>query len=296
MSWLLIVTVAYALNAVAMAIDKALLKKEVPRPTAYAFYIAALGIISLVLLPFDWQIPPGGQLIFNLLAGATFTAGLYLMFVALKQADASRVTPFIGGLNPVFIFILAWWFLGERLTGQQILGFLVILAGTFLIAVNFSGKKEVGRAFLVAIPSAVLFAISYTLTKFVYLNQPFISGFVFIRVGAFLAALLFLLSRANRRAIFQTAGTASGGSKLAFAVGQTAGALSMVLVSWAISLASVSLVNGLQGLQYVFLFFIILVLKDKHPELLAENLTPKVYAQKIISIGLIILGLFLISV
>lgn len=295
MNWLIIVIIAYAFNAVAMAIDKALLTKEVPRPAAYSFYIAVLGALAVVLLPFDWQMPGASQMFFNFIAGATFVLGLYLMFAALKKADASRITPFIGGLNPFFIFILAFLFLGERLAGSQILAFFVILAGTFLISLNFKKGKGFGSAFLIAIPAAIFLAISYTVTKYVYLNQSFISGFVWIRIWSALTALLFLLSKNNRQAIFHTASKSSGGSKLAFAVGQISGALCMVLVSWAISVASVSLVNALQGLQYVFLFGIVLVLKNKHPKLLDEDLTPKVYAQKVISIGLIVLGLFILA-
>lgn len=295
MNWLLIVVLAYLFNAVAISIDKALLKKEVPRPAAYTFYISALGAGSIVLLLFDWQIPSLTGFIYNLLAGVAFTIGLYLMFAALKKADASRVTPFIGGLNPFFIFVLAAFFLGERMTTNQILAFAVILLGTFLISLNFKKDKGIGRAFLIAIPSAIFFAISYVITKHVFNTQSFISGFVFIRLGAFIAALFLLLSKGNRQAIFGTVKSSSGGSKLAFGVGQTCGALSAILVNWAISLASVSLVNALQGLQYVFLFIIVLLLRKKYPHLLDEDLSRRVYLQKVVSISLIVLGLFLIS-
>lgn len=295
MSWLIIVVIAYLLNAVAMAIDKALLKKEVPNPAAYTFYISVLGGLAIVLLPFDWQIPGLGQLIYNFLAGATFAVGLYLMFVALKKEDASRVTPFIGGINPFLIFILAFFFLGEKLTPSQLLAFFIILAGTVLISLNLKGKKGVGRAFLWAIPAGVFLAISYTLTKYVYLNQTFISAFVWIRVGEVIAALFLLLSQKNRQAIFYTAKKSSGDSRMAFGVGQVCGALSMVLVSWVISFASVSLVNAMQGLQYVFLFIIVLLLKNKYPKLLDEDLSRRVYVQKVVSIGLIVVGLFILS-
>ncbi|MBI5621494.1 DMT family transporter [Candidatus Falkowbacteria bacterium] len=298
MSWLVIVIIAYALNAVAMAIDKALLTKEVPRPAAYTFYISALGGLAIVLLPFDWQVPTVSALLFNFLAGATFTVGLFLLFSAIKQADVSRVAPFVGGINPFLIFVFAFLFLGERLGVYQVWGFFVVLLGTFLIAVELQPdkKKGLGQALVVALPAGIFFAISYTLTKYVFLHQSFISGFVWIRLGAFVAALFLLLSKSNRQAIFHTASSASGGSKFAFFTGQTSGALSAILVSYAISLASVSLVNALQGLQYVFLFAIVLVLKKHHPKLLAEDLSPRVYAQKVVSIALIVLGLFLISI
>ncbi|MFA5358478.1 MAG: EamA family transporter [Patescibacteria group bacterium] len=295
MNWLLIVVIAYALNAVAMAIDKTLLRRQVPHPAAYTFYICALGIITVVLLPFDFVIPPALQMLYNFLAGATFAIGLYLMFTALKKEDASRVTPFIGGLNPFIIFILAWLFLGERLATSQILAFFVILFGTFLISLNFKKGKSFSRAFLIAIPSAIFLAISYTITKYAYLNQSFISAFVWIRLSSVVAVLFLLLKKDNRQAIFATATSSASGSRYLFLTGQACGALSMIMVSWAISIASVSLVNALQGLQYVFLFAIVLTLKRKNPHLLEEDLSRRVYLQKIISIGLIVFGLFILS-
>src|SRR3989339_2069824 len=105
MNWLVIVVIGYALNAVAMAVDKALLRKEVPHPAAYTFYIAVLGGLAIVLLPFDFQIPSPQLLIFNILAGVFFIGGLYLLFAALKKEDASRVTPFVGGLTPFLVLI-----------------------------------------------------------------------------------------------------------------------------------------------------------------------------------------------
>lgn len=295
MNWLVIVILAYFFNAIAIAVNKALIKKEVPNPAAYTFYISALGGLAIVLLPFDFKVPGWGEMFWNFTAGASFTVALYLMMIALKKEDASRVTPFIGGLGPFFIFILAFYFLGERLTASQIVAFFIILAGTFLISINFK-KHRIGKVFLIALPAAAFFAVSYVITKYVYINQSFLSAFVWIRVGAFLAALFLLISAKSRRAIFSNLNASSTGSKWIFGAGQTAGALSAILVNWAIALASVSLVNALQGLQYVFLFIIILLLKNKHPKLLDEDLSRKVYIQKVVSISLIVLGLILISI
>lgn len=295
MNWLIIVVVAYALNAIAIAIDKALLKKAVPHPAAYTFVISVLGVLALVLLPWDWQVPAQSLWFYIILTGSTFTVGLYLMFVALQRADASRVTPFIGGLNPFFIFVLAFIFLGERLSNTQVGGFFLILFGTLLISLELKRNGNSKKAFLYALPAAALFAISYVLTKYIYLNQSFISAFVFIRLASVAAALLLLLSAANRRAIFGSVIKTNASSRSAFFIGQICGALAMVMVSWAISLASVSLVNALQGLQYVFLFGIVVVLKKSYPKLLDEDLSKKIYLQKIFSILLIVAGLFFLS-
>ncbi len=302
MNWLLIIVIAYLLNAIAAVVDKHLLSKEIPQPAVYAFFISFLGIIALVLTPFGFAIPAVSQIIIGLLAGLIFTFALLYLFKALKQNDASRITPFIGGWQPFFIFILAWLFLSEQLAHAEILAFFMLIAGTVLITLDFSKKKTGMGGFGLAAIAAILFAVSYVLTKEVYLNQAFISGFVWTRLGAFAGALLLLIPVDNRRAIFASFKKPKPHSAdqrkktgLLFLGGQAAGALSFLMVNYAISLASVSLVNALQGLQYVFLLIMVFFLSKFHPKVLREKMTRGIIIQKVGAIILIGFGLTLLA-
>lgn len=305
MNWLLIITIAYLLNAIAAVVDKYLLSRNIPQPAVYAFFISFLGLVALVLAPFGFAVPAIGQIIIALLSGLAFTFALLYLFKALKQNDASRITPFIGGWQPLFVFILALLFLGEQLSYAEVLAFFLLIAGTVLITIDFN-KKKTGRAcpprrrsgFGLALISAVLFAISYVLTKEVYTQQPFIAGFIWTRFGAFAGALLLLIPPANRRAIlasFKKPEQQQKKTGLLFIGGQTAGALSFLLVNYAISLASVSLVNALQGLQYVFLLAIVFFLAKFHPKVLREKMTKPVIWQKVGAIVLVGAGLAILA-
>src|SRR4030067_2196929 len=112
MNWLAITIFAYFLNAIAMVIDKTLLKKEIKNPFVYTFYIAGLGAALIILaipialifkLSLVW--PGASQFWISMLAGAAFSIGLFLMFIALKREDASRLLPIIGGATPLFFFV-----------------------------------------------------------------------------------------------------------------------------------------------------------------------------------------------
>lgn len=298
MIWLVIAIIAYLLNAIAAVVDKFLLTKSIPQPVVYAFFISALGILALVLIPFGFTVPVASQIVVSLLAGLTFTYALLYLFKALKCNDTSRITPFIGGLSPVFILLLSFAFLGERLGHNEIFAFLALVLGTILITLDL-GKKKTGQGgFWLATFSAALFAVSYVLTKEVYNNQEFISGFIWTRIGAFIGALMLLLPKANREAIRvnlkkpKTQQKKTGGI---FIFGQAAGALSYLLVNYAISLASVSLINAMQGLQYVFLLFLVFFLSKFHPAVLKEKLTRRIIIQKVSAIVLVGLGLALIA-
>ncbi len=326
MSWFLITIIAYFLNAIAMVIDKTLLKKEIPNPIVYTFYIALLGaVMMLLIVPFGFSIPAGLIIFISLVAGAVFIWALILMFLALRKDDATRVTPMIGGLTPIFVFVLAWYILQEQLTRNQYLAFIFLLSGTFLISLDFTPKgqgilfwlkrklalgpqskrisiPQIRKVIWIALPSASLFSVAYILTKYVYQNTEFLTGFIWTRLGAFLAAMLLLLWPENRKAIvknFKKTSKSKSKQKSAggkFLIGQACGGASALLIQYAISLGSVSLVQALQGLQYAFVFLIVLTLTTFLPKILKEEMSKEIFFQKVLAVFLIFIGLYFIAI
>lgn len=299
--WLVISCIGYFLNSIAILIDRALLSKAIPNPAAYTFYITALGMVSLVLLPFGVTLPPVSLLIYSLASGVFFAGALFTMFTALKFGEATEISPLIGGIQPLFVFLLSTVFLHEVLTMNQCIGFIIILMGGLLIAVH---KPKTGRkVYLIALLSTILFAYSYVSLKFVFdsalfanENIAFMNGFFWSRAGAFLTAALLLLSPIYRSQIFPKKDPSAPKQAGAyFIVGQVCGASSFILVTYAISLASVTLVNSLQGLQYAFLFIMIFPMSKKYPQLWPETWSRNILLNKIISIILIAVGLYFIA-
>jgi transporter family protein len=66
-------------------------------------------------------------------AGAVTGVSYLLLFRALKDGEASRVTP-LDRLSLVFAVVLAWVFLGERVSLQVGLGAALMAGGAVLIA------------------------------------------------------------------------------------------------------------------------------------------------------------------
>src|SRR4030042_556469 len=105
MSWLLVALGAYFLAAISVVVDKTLLKKDIPNPIVYTFYIAAFGAIPiLILLPFFFSFPSPLIILVALMAGISFVWALILMYYGLRREEASRLAPMIGGLTPIFVF------------------------------------------------------------------------------------------------------------------------------------------------------------------------------------------------
>ena len=103
-----------------------------------------------------------------------------------------------------------------------------------------------------------------------------------------------LLSAANRKAIFASNKQVKKSTSIIFILGQVAGAISFILINWAISLGSVTFVNALQGLQYVFLFILVLIVARKRPDWLGEDMRRRIVIQKIVAILLIVVGIYFI--
>lgn len=297
MNWLLIVILAYFLNALAMVIDKKLLSRSIPDPLVYTFYIGVLSIIFIpVLLFFKVVVPEFLILLSALVAGVFFVLALLLMYRALIKEEASRVAPFIGSLSPIFIFLLAIFFLNESLTYQELAAFLLVFAGGILVSLNFN-KSQVFplKSLRLAILSSFFFASSYALTKYIYNNINFASGFFWIRIGTIIgAAALLAIPGAWNKIKNNFKKNKEKISSLFFA-GQFFGGVSALLLSFSISLAPVTLVNSLQGLQYGFLFLSIYFLSTYRPKFLKEKFTTAIVLQKTLAIALISAGLFILS-
>lgn len=297
MLWFLVTIISYALNSVALLMDKFLLEKKIPNPAVYTLAICSVGILTIVILPFGWQQPDAAELFWALMSGAVFTPALYFMFLALKNGESSRIVPFLGGLQPVIILPLAWYFLGESFSAAFIAALFLLIAGTVLISYERGQAKK--SAYIFAIISTVLFAVSIVMAKWVYGSMDtFITPFVFTRFGSALVALPLLLlpgvlfaqpAKGKKKKL----GSAWG----LLLIGQTCGAFASVLVNWAIAISdnATAIINAMQGLQYVFLFVAVLILTKLFPKILKENMSPAVLTQKAIATGLIIIGLALVA-
>lgn len=295
MSWLLIALIGHFANAGAFVIDKILLVGKMKYPAVYVFYISALALLSLVLIPFVEIIKPANILIVPLIiAGATFTYGLWTFFIALKNSEASRVVPFVGAAVPVWTFVIAWFTLGETLAVPEIIGVVLLILGAVLISYESTGGAMKKSNVFISILAGGLFALSYTYTKVVFNDLPFWSGFIWIKLVSFLAVLPLVLMPGVLTKIIHPDNKTK--PTPLFFVGQVSGAVGFVLLNYAISLAPrVTIVNALQGVQYAFLFIMIAVLGWVSPRLIKENFTNRILLQKIFALILLTGGLILVG-
>lgn len=295
MSWLVIIILAYFLFAIVSLGDKALLSGD-PNPKSYTFYVGLLGAAALLLIPFvGFFIPSLNQLLLALFSGVIFIFAIFFLFSGLEEFEASRVIPAIGGMTPVFTFAFSFIFS----KGQEILDVFGIAAFIFLVLGSIfityeKGKKISLKSFSIASLAAMFFALHFVLSKYVYIEQPFWNGFIWMRVGSLIVILFLFFSKEVRSEIFQKKFTFTKKTGTFFFVNQIFGALAFILQHFAISLAGISylpIITALQGTQYVFLFVFAFILSFKFPMFIREKTSKEIILQKISAIIFVITGL-----
>lgn len=296
MLWLVIVIFAYFLFAIVAVGDRYLLIGA-PNPKIYSFYVGILGGLSLVLIPFvGFFIPAPFEIVFALFAGVIFLFAIFSAFEGLEKFEASRIIPAIGGLVPIFTYIFVYAFSGgkETLGIKGIIALILLLIGSVLITYN-PKKKFLSESLKISAITAVFFSLMFVLSKYVYLMLPFWTGFIWMRIGLFLSALCFLFFKDIRRELFSKKKSFNRKTGTIFVLNQAVGASATILQNWAIALAPLaflSIINALQGVQYLFLFVLTLILFKS----LKEDISKRTIIQKVFAIIVIILGLVIITI
>lgn len=298
--WLVITIFAQFLNAAVSVLDKHLVSKTVLHPVSYAFYSGIFQFVYLVLIPFGFILPEAKFIIIAIIIGALFTFTLVIFYRAVQFAEASRIVPLVGGATSLFTFLLAYLFLGERLAANQLAAFVFFIIGGFLLSSKLSnGKTVIVKGVFWAVLAAFLFAFYYVIVKFLFSHISFLSGFIIIQFGGFLGAVVLVLSPANRKAVFSASGAIAHGrgkDALLFIPTKFLGALSGILIYYAISLGSVTIINSLQAVQYGFLLAFAIVCSKKLPDFFKEQIGEKIIKRKILAIVLIGVGLLVLQI
>ncbi|OQX00646.1 hypothetical protein BWK69_01035 [Candidatus Parcubacteria bacterium A4] len=301
MSWLFITLLAYLLLAISSLADKYILKAHVANYKAYAFFIGFLSIFVLPLVPFFVH----GGLEFNyiflaFLAGAVLFLGLYWFYKSLQIFEPSRIVPIIGAFCPIFISLLIYVFSDgeEALSFSNGIAFIFLVLGGLLL--TYEKTKISYKSILFAATTAFLFGFYFVLAKYVYGMEAFWTGFILIRVGTFLTAVVFLIFffKEIKKEFFAQKIKFQGGTVRLVIGSQIVGTVGVFLQNWAIALSPlvfVAVISALQAVQYVFIFMFAALLSWKFPKILKEDISKEIIFQKISAIILIAIGLAILA-
>lgn len=308
MPWLLLATAGEFLNAVVSILDKYIVtdEKTLPRPFVYAFYSCLVGggwlliyVIGFIPGMSAFGIPtlknvqvPSIQVVgMSFLAAYTFFMALVSMYDGLKHADASDVMPVIGAVSAMSSFAMSFFFFHITLTGHFLAGVLLLSLGTFLVSrVRFTKTVT-----LHTIHSGVFFALYYIAMKALFLDTSFDNGFFWSRLSLMLYALSLLLVPTYYDKIMEQTKKVTKKSGLLVLVAKASAGIASFMLLKATDLGIVSVVQSLDGLKYVFIILMSIIIGRYIPTAAGENeysagtILRKVLYVSLISVGFVIL-------
>jgi len=300
MSWLLVTILAYFFLAILSLFDRYLLVGPIPHPKIYTFYVGILSLfLCLFFIPLAIPLPEKGLIFLGLGAGIIRILAILFLTKGIVESEVSRVVPAIGGFLPIFSFLIFIPISSsqEILSISQITAFIFLVLGSVLISTKKISLKFLSLANLkYPIIAAFLYALTFFLTKVLFLKTRFLSGFFLIVLGSGLGSLFFLISKKTRKLIFSHKPTQKIGGL--FILDQIFGGLGIIFQYYAVFLAKpsqVPLINALEGTRFVFLLGFVFFLSLWRPQLLKEEMKGKILIQKIFAILLIGIGLTILS-
>ena len=300
--WFIIAFFSFFLLALAAVIDKILLTKSKIVPLSYAFYGVFLGaLVSTCFLIFSSGFYfPKDHIIPLIIGGSAFYFGLYFLYLSVQKSEISKVNPLIISITPLMVFVLALFLAIDLLSNVKLLGIILIILSSYFLSQVGLPKTRLGyKSWTFLLITCLMFALSNVFSKVAYNELSFITAFVWLRWFSLGAGLVFTIILNGWSAIFTFREKKVGKTQkkiLAFVVGQVAGGLGVILMQYAISLGSVTLVTALNGLQFFLVMLIVYLSSKFYPTILKENIAGKYIIRKTVWSLILFCGVVLILI
>jgi drug/metabolite transporter (DMT)-like permease len=278
-------------------IDKFLLEKHNISPTVISIYGGVFAFITGLIIFFTTGFYPIDlrSLFIILLSGFLTTIYLLPYYKALSLDEASYVIPLFN-FYPIFVLGLSFVFLQESLSFMQYIGCVIIIFAGFLLSLEKLDRKifTFRKSFFWMILSSLLFAGAQVLYKFGVQEIPFWNTLPYEGFGIMLGALAIAGYKNNFQKFKRETKKLKRRVFVFMGFNEFVYILSRYTGYFAISLISVGIVSILAGFQPLFVLLYGVILSVWFPHILKEIVNKKVITQKIISIVLMIVGLYFI--
>lgn len=248
--WIFIALLAQFINGSAAVFDKLILRKTYPSPVRYTFWLALTGLTSLVMVPFGFYTPDIVTLILAFVAGISFVIAMLFYFYGLFYGQASNVVILLAAIMPITTLFFGKIFLNTNLEFYQAVAFTLLCVGSVILF--FTEHKKVRRSMLLYILTAAIFmSFSNTISKIVFINSNFATGFVWIKIGSVLTAFCFLFFKQVRVSILTVTANKVVHSRLGYLANRLYAGVGSVLLQYAILLGVPALVDATASTQFI---------------------------------------------
>jgi uncharacterized membrane protein len=302
MHWFLLAMIGPALWSVSNHLDKYLIETFFKGRGVGALIIFS-SIIGAFILPFILLIEPDVLNITPWLAGVNIFNGvlsilaILIYLYALQKDDASTVVPLFQVI-PIFAFVLGYLFLGETLSAQQILGSVLVIAGSVALSLDLEHTKPKLKyaVFFLMLLSSLLIAVCGLIFKTVALETTFWVSTFWDYIGGILIGLLFITCIPRYRVEFLKVLKVSKATAFGLnAFNEIINVVGVLTFRSALMLAPIALVWTVNGFQPFFVLLLGILLTVFFPKIGTESLLRRHLIQKIVAIVVMFIGTYLIN-
>lgn len=293
-AWILFALLSGLFMAVVALIDKFVLVRWTRNPMVPVILLGiislfpALVILAITGLP-DLSI---SQYLLVFAAGTALFFMVFLYFLAVQLEEISRVVPLLY-IAPLFVAVLAVIFLGETFPLRKYGGVLAIMGGAVLISLRLPLRLRLGKAFWLMILSAFSISIQLVITKYLLRHADYWEVFALTRSSMFVPMIPVLLAHfPDLRSTVR-----EHGWKVVWVmvIDQHIALAASLFITIAAATGYITLVNALSSVQPFFVLLFTVLISLFFPQILKEETGRAVIGLKVLAIGLMFLGVLLVT-
>jgi hypothetical protein len=221
---------------------------------------------------------------------------IYFYLQALQTEEASTVAPFFQAAG-IFGLILGYFVLGEKLSPWQIIGVLLIIAGSILLSLRFGrgGDRLKTRLVVLMLACALAIALSSLIFKFFAVRDEFWTTTFWNFAGQALFGVILMLIAANRRQFIEMMHANTGAVLSINGANELINLGGNLGVRYTLLLAPLGVVQSISSTTSFFVLFFGIILSLFFPKLGREEIGFASLAQKAIATTLVVVGVLLIN-
>lgn len=296
MNWIVVAMLSHFVWSIGSIGEKYVVDKRIKNGNIYAIFWS-LGLVSyLFLIPFiGFYVPELKDLLIIIVASIFYLVGIFPYIWALKVEEISRINMW-WSLLPVITLFLAWFFIGDKLTGIQLLAMLILLIGSIVASIHpKQGGVSFSKAMLFMVLSCLCYAVHAVMIRYVTRAVPVEITFVWKSItGVLFGMFLLAFSNLRRDFISTIKLNRSKGVILIFFITLVA-YLGAFLNYLALSLGPAALVYSFEGFQAVSTFILVIFISLFIPSIVKEELDKKNIILKVVALILIIVGVLVLN-
>ena len=199
MEWMIFGAASAFTFALVSVLDKLLISDHVPNSKVFIVYVGFAQIllgISVLPVAINSDFPVNGIVIATL-SGILSGMYLVLMFTIMASQDVSRVFPVVS-TYPIFVAILAFFFLNENVTILTMLGILVTVVGAALVSLGpakngAESERSDIKALLLLVAASLFFGLSQFVTKIIADDMTIWGQFLLRGIGGGIVCMSLII-------------------------------------------------------------------------------------------------------